>query len=430
MNAFEKIIGYETEKKELARIADVLKNPEYYSKLGAKMPNGLLINGVPGVGKTLMATALIEASERPAFVCRKDKPNGDFVNYIKQTFDKACENAPSIVFLDDMDKFANEEDGKTDAEEYVTVQSCIDEVKDKDVFVLATTNSRRKLPDSLVRVGRFDRTIDVRVPQYKDAVKIIKHYLEDKYIMKDIDPEYIAKLMHNRSCATIETLINEAAVLAGFERCDRITLDHFIRASAETVCRTHPFEIFDGDVDLENGDDVHSEITYHEAGHTVVSELLTPESVTLVAIAHTGGKTATYNKNPYDTKNDQKDIFVSLAGMAALDLKYGKKGSGNLLDLMSAKDSIYFVHSVHAQNGFSFINSGAQSGMSESLKARLDMLTTVELENYYSRTKLILAQNREFLDKVACELAEKKLLTMYDIQRIKKECTIKEADTR
>ena len=129
MSNFDQIIGYEQEKKELNQIADVLKNSDIYKKLGVSSPRGLLLHGEPGVGKTLMANALIAESGRNIFVCRKDRPNGAFVKSIKSIFAQAAEQVPSIVFLDDMDKFANGDSNHRDAEEYVTVQSCIDEYR-------------------------------------------------------------------------------------------------------------------------------------------------------------------------------------------------------------------------------------------------------------------------------------------------------------
>ena len=101
MNEFEKIVGYEPVKKELKQISDSLKNLEKYKKLGVSAPKGLLLYGEPGLGKTLMASSLIEASGCKSFVCRKDKPNGEFINHIKATFEEAMKNEPSIVFLDD-----------------------------------------------------------------------------------------------------------------------------------------------------------------------------------------------------------------------------------------------------------------------------------------------------------------------------------------
>ena len=187
MSKFDMIIGYSAEKKELRQIADTLKNRESYEKLGVSAPRGLLLYGEPGVGKSLMASAVIEASGRQVFVCRKDQPNGDFVKHIKETFDKAIENAPAIVLLDDMDKFANGDERHPDAEEYVTVQSCIDNAKGKEVFVLATVNNMRCLPKSLHRAGRFDRVIEIETPRGNDALAIISHYLKNKKVVADVD---------------------------------------------------------------------------------------------------------------------------------------------------------------------------------------------------------------------------------------------------
>ncbi|MCH5156236.1 MAG: AAA family ATPase, partial [Clostridiales bacterium] len=123
MSEFDKIIGYKDIKSELIRLCDIIRNGEKYKALGVTLSGGLLLDGDPGVGKTLMANCFIKESGRPAFVCRKNKPDGEFVNEIKKTFNEAAENAPSIILLDDMDKFANEDDNHKNAAEYVTVQS-------------------------------------------------------------------------------------------------------------------------------------------------------------------------------------------------------------------------------------------------------------------------------------------------------------------
>ena len=109
MKYFESVIGYEDIKLELSRMLDTIRYPEKYRNLGVKPPAGILLHGAPGVGKTMFSSAFLKAAERPAFVCRKDKPDGEFVIEIKNVFDKAMEAAPSIVLLDDMDKFANED---------------------------------------------------------------------------------------------------------------------------------------------------------------------------------------------------------------------------------------------------------------------------------------------------------------------------------
>lgn len=123
---FNKIIGYEPIKHELDQLCDVLKYPEKYQRLEVQSPSGLILHGKPGLGKNLMAECLIKGSGRNSFTCRKDLPNGEFVKKIKTTFEEAVANAPSIVFLDDVDKFANGDVDFPASEEYVTVQACID----------------------------------------------------------------------------------------------------------------------------------------------------------------------------------------------------------------------------------------------------------------------------------------------------------------
>ena len=136
MSKFDKVVGYEDIKAELIRICDVVKNPEKYDRLGVHMPRGVMLWGDPGVGKSLMAKCFIEESGCKSFTIRKDKPDGDLVNAICDVFAEAKAEGRAIVFLDDLDKFANEDNQHPDAEEYVAVQAGIDTCKDTDVFVL------------------------------------------------------------------------------------------------------------------------------------------------------------------------------------------------------------------------------------------------------------------------------------------------------
>ena len=223
MKAFDKVIGYDDIKMELIRFADVIKNTEKYLKLGVTVPSGLLLYGEPGLGKTLMANCFIAEAGCKVSTLRKDKPNGDFINQIKATFEEAKKKSPVIVFLDDMDKFANEDSNHPNAEEYVTVQACIDECKGQGVFVLATVNDKHCLPDSLLRAGRFDKVIEVNNPSGKDAERIIAYFLSQKQIMGNVDIEELARLMEGRSCAELETVINDAGIYAGFAGKEKST---------------------------------------------------------------------------------------------------------------------------------------------------------------------------------------------------------------
>lgn len=203
MEHFDKIIGYVDIKQELESIVDIMLHPDKYKKLGVSIPHGLMLHGDPGVGKTLMSNCFVAASGRKVFICRKDKPNGDFVKQIKKVFEEAKANAPSIVFLDDIDKFANTEKHLRNTDEFVTIQSCIDDIGENDVFVLATANSISTLPDSLLRAGRFDKTINVRNPVGDDAIEIVKYYLSQKSYV-DVDAEEIAKILCGKSCADLK----------------------------------------------------------------------------------------------------------------------------------------------------------------------------------------------------------------------------------
>ena len=109
MNEFDKVIGYNSIKLELLRLCDIIKNPNKYEKLGVKFPNGVILYGNPGVGKTLFANCFLKECGVKSFICRKNKPDGEFINFIKEIFDEAKRQQPAVILLDDLDKFANED---------------------------------------------------------------------------------------------------------------------------------------------------------------------------------------------------------------------------------------------------------------------------------------------------------------------------------
>ena len=167
MSSFDKVIGYRSIKRELLQICDMMRNRTINEKMGARLPHGLLLYGAPGLGKSLLTNCFMEECGLNTVTVRRDKGGDAFIDSIKQAFTRAKEEAPAIVFLDDMDKFANEDCSHSDAPEYVAVQAGIDDVKETDVFVIATANEICRLPDSLRRSGRFDRKIsDARTYQY------------------------------------------------------------------------------------------------------------------------------------------------------------------------------------------------------------------------------------------------------------------------
>lgn len=242
MSKFDKIIGYENEKEELARLCDTLKNRTKYAKLGMNMPQTLLLYGPPGVGKTLMAKAFIAESKRKVFYCKKDKSDGEFITAIKDTFAEAKKKAPSIIFFDDMDKFAEDNlNQNCNKEEFVAIQSGLEDIRGANVFVIATANEICNLPDSLLRAGRFGRQIHVKVPDYDNSVKIIEHYLAGKNVAEDVQAELLARTLQGKPCAVLEEIMNEAAMYAGFdEEAEKICLEHVEKAIPRVLFKTIP----------------------------------------------------------------------------------------------------------------------------------------------------------------------------------------------
>lgn len=421
MSEFDKIIGYKDVKTELFRICDVIKNADKYKALGVAPIGGLLLDGDPGVGKTLMANCFIKESGRKAFVCRKNKPDGEFVNEIKNVFTEAAGNAPSIILLDDMDKFANEDDYHRNAEEYVTVQSCIDEIKGKDVFVLATTNGTDNLPRSLLRAGRFDYVISVDAPEGKDAVEIVKYYLSQKKAVAEIDAEEIARLLNGKSCAVLETVINTAGQYAGYENKEMIGVDDIIRACLRVIYNAPESTAPHNPVVLER-------TAYHEAGHAVVAEILESGSVDLVSVRKNtgtvGGFTSYHNPDDYwiSKTHMENRVIAILGGKAATELIFGEADTGANNDLHRAFDIVQRFADNYCSYGFGYWEGRDSS--SDRLLRREDRITA-DMETYYARARKILIDNKAFLEALAKRLQEKDTLVSSEIKEIKEKTAAK-----
>ena len=413
-NCFESIIGYRAIKLEVSRILDQLTNPDKYSALGVTEPHGLLLHGVPGVGKSTFANAVVEASGRTVFVCRKDKSNGDFVNEIVHIFDKAAESAPSIILLDDLDKFANEDERRRDSEEFVTVQACIDKVKDKRVFVVATANNIHKLPDSLIRAGRFDHVLELGCPTGKDAEEIVAFYLSKKPFVADLNVKLITRLLEGRSCAELESVINQAGTYAAFDERDKVEMKDMIKSILRIVFKA-PESFDDNAAALPI-------VACHEAGHALVAELLEPGSVNLVtALNHdsfAGGIASVHRDDMYFYSKAMMEnrVMYILAGKAATEIYYGTVDTGAISDLKRAFDIVHRFVDDYCSYGFGqFIFSSCVSN--EALDRR-DSRVASEMDRFYTKTKQLLIENKSKLDKLIARLIEEKTLLGDQVQEI------------
>ena len=415
MSAFDKVIGYETIKSELIQICDMLHNKEIYEELGARLPQGILLYGEPGLGKTLMAKSFIEETGLTAYTVRRNKGDDDFIGDITATFAKAKENAPSIVFLDDLDKFANEDNDHRDAEEYVAVQAGIDEVKHAGVLVLATANDVRRLPVSLVRSGRFDRKFEFKRPSAQDACAIIEYYLSDKKVSASVNMEDLSKMISYSSCAELETILNEAAINAAFERKESIETDDLVRAVLRMQYDSPDNYSRKTSEDLDK-------TALHEAGHLVVCEAVEPGSVGLASLRSSGRDSmGGFIHTCKDLSRRPYHILVSLAGKAAVELYYAESvASGCKSDIERAYTLIRDGMTENATYGFGMVDVSTRvADLSENLNSRSEAVTQAELERFMIKTKDILLRNRAFLEAAKDALLEKETLLYSDIQSIK-----------
>ena len=412
---FKDIIGYEEIKNTLKRILDVINNKEKYKKLGSTIPHGLLLDGSPGVGKSSISRDFVKHSNRKSYTIKKTKSDGDFINYLNKIFEQAKKNQPSIILLDDLDKFS-ESDEKDNKEEYVAVQSLIDDIKDNDIFVIATTNNKNLLPESLLRSGRFDVKLNIKKPNEKDLADIIEHYLKKKKLAKDVNIKNISYILSGASCADLEKICNQAGIYAGYKNNERITMEDLLISSLEWA--------YDTNIDELNKDDKYSiNIAYHEAGHALVGELLQSGSVSFITTLKTnsdkkGMTKLHYNDNYfYDITFMENRIKTLLGGKAATELIFKKCDVGCNSDLHRVYDIARRFVDDYCEFGFnSWFYSHSET--SEKVKQLKDDTTNKLITDFYNEVKELLILNKSKLDNLAQNLNEKKILFQDEIQEI------------
>lgn len=421
MSAFDAIIGYADVKDRLCRIADSLRYGDEYRRFGARPSRGLLLYGPPGVGKSLMARCLIEESGREAYTIRKNADGKEFIDTIKDAFDEAAQRGASIVFLDDLDKFSNGDDRCRDEPEYVTVQSCIDELRDSDMFVLATANDIHKLPCSLLRQGRLGNKIKVQCPKDEDAEKIVAHYLGMRPCIEDVDVELLGRVLSGHSCAELEEVINEAAIIAGYRRADSVSTDDLLHAVLTLL-----FDVDEHASKEEPGLDAphYQSIAYHEAGHVVVSEAIDSGNVTLASMLSCGGSASGFTMgkrlgviNAYEAHEAR--ILISLAGRTSSELFLGIVDMGSGVDMRSAREGVEHLVRSTGRYGAALCRERYES--SDALDSNVESVVAAELNRYLTKAKEILVENADLVKAVANRLLEQRIITMRDIAELKRE---------
>jgi cell division protease FtsH len=413
----EKVIGYDSIKETLRQIADVLKRPEAYKEKGVSMPRGLLMESAPGLGKSLMASILMEESGRKSFVFRRINEGNTFLGEMKDIFDVAKEEAPSILLLEDLNLYV--ESNSPYAPEWACLQACIDETSDADIFVIATTNDTRYMPQSLLRPGRFDYILNLNPPLGKTAEDIVSYYLHDKNLAKDVQISDIVKAMPQVSCATLETVMNLAAINSVYRDHAHVQKEDIIDALLKVVYNLRK-------ADCEEDPQEHQMIAVHEAAHAVVGEVLHSGSIGIITIRGShgaiGGMESGFAVYAKSEEEFQDEIIKTLAGKAGTALIYGIMDIRAAADIKKA-DQLLDIWLCHfAGGGFSGVEP-SENRLSEPRLSYNEAIKSAKLEELYRRAYKILYDNRDFLLAVQKELLEHETLLNSDLAKIRESCT-------
>lgn len=420
MSALDKVIGYKSVVNELQELANVLKNPAPYEALGAKIPRGLIIQGDPGLGKTLMAQCFIEETGWKSLLLRRTASSDKFLDEIQATFDEAKASAPCIVFLDDLDKFANTDQARPNQPEYVTVQSCIDNIAGHKVFVLATANDEyRSVPPSLVRPGRFDKTITLRRPEFDDARQIISYYLESRHIPNTVDADKIAQFP--MTCAELENRINTAAISAIAAGRQSINTTDLLKACLEYVegatwseCDVH---LSWQEAARRRDYEPRARTACHEAGHLLMLELLDPGSANLAALLDTRARMAkgvTMSRRDHDpfvpgVSSEGVKLKIALGGLVAEEIAFGQWSLGSHIDLERATGLAY-EELTHGIGGLQHLGVRRERSPSSEHIARRETAAIDRINREIDEVRSMLMARWELHNRIAQKLFEQGII--------------------
>jgi cell division protease FtsH len=343
---FEDVAGMQAAKGELREIVEFLRSPEKFMRLGAVVPKGVLLIGPPGTGKTLVARAVAGEAGVPFFSISGSEFIQMFVGVgasrVRDMFKTAKENAPCILFIDEIDAVGRMRGaglgGGSDEREQ-TLNQILSEMDGftptETVIVMAATNRPDVLDSALLRPGRFDRHITIDRPTWQGRLQILKVHTRNKPLADDVDLEQIARGMIGMTGADLRNLANEAALLATREGKRFITRSDFERAADRVLIGAKREEVL--------SPDDKKKVAYHEAGHALCAHL-TPHTdplfkVTIVPRGRSGGVTRfspDEERMDYPETRLRGQLVWMMGGRAAERLVYGEATSGASMDLKQA----------------------------------------------------------------------------------------------
>ena len=434
---FDDVAGVDGAKEELREVVDFLKNPEKYTKAGARVPKGVLLLGRPGTGKTLLAKAVAGESGASFFSISGSEFVEMFVGVgasrVRDLFEKAKESSPSIIFIDEIDaigrrRSVGKNSGSNDEREQTLNQLLVEMdgfETDTKVIVLAATNREDVLDPALLRAGRFDRRVTVDAPDLQGRIAILKVHSRNKKLANDVRLEDIAKITPGFVGADLANLLNEAAILAA-------------RRASDTIKMTDLDEAVDkiGMGLGQKGKIIKPEekklLAYHEAGHAIMTEL-TPgadpvHKVTIIPRGDAGGFMMPLPEEKLVTTSKQMlaEIKVLFGGRAAEEIGLDDVSTGAYSDIKRAtKVARVYVESVGMSKKLGPINfensddeySFAPNKSDETVR-EIDLEIRKILTEEYFNTLNTLQDNWSKLEEVVALLLKKETITGDEVRRI------------
>lgn len=436
---FKDVAGLEGAKEEVQEVVDFLKNSEKYTKLGGKIPKGVLLVGPPGTGKTLLAKAVAGEAKVPFF----SLSGSDFVEMfvgvgasrVRDLFAQAKAKSPAIIFIDEIDAIGRARgrgglQGGNDEREN-TLNQLLTEMDgfgtDTNVIVMAATNRADILDKALMRAGRFDRSIYVDLPEMHERREIFDVHLAKIKLAPDIDRDFLAKQTPGFSGADIANVCNEAALIAARNNHEFVTKQDFLDAVDRII----------GGLEKKNKAIKPSEkkrVAFHEAGHATISWLVEHAApllkVTIVPRGRSLGAAWYLPEERSLTTTEQMldEMCATLGGRAAEEVAFGNISTGALSDLERVTKQAQAMVTIYGLSenigNISYYDSSGQSEYSfgkpysEETAKKIDVEIKDIIENQYQRAVAILHENRDKLDALAQKLLEKEVIFREDLEEI------------
>ena len=421
---FDDVAGLEEEKGELIEIVDFLKRPEKYTKMGARVPKGVLLYGKPGTGKTLIAKAIAGEADVP-FISMSGSEfiemfAGLGASRVRKLFERARKLAPCIVFIDEIDAIGSRRTSNSGAEteNNQTLNQLLVEMdgfgSEETIIVLAATNRPEMLDKALLRPGRFDRQITIPNPDLKGRLEILKIHSKDKKLSDDVNLESIAEDTAGFTGAELENILNEAAIVATKNKHEEIENDDIEEAVKKVTVGLEKKERVISDKDKRL-------TAYHEAGHAVVSRYLPTQTnvkeVSIIPRGVAGGYTM-YKSNEdkyFISKTEMEEKLVALLGGRAAEklvLNDISTGASNDIEVATniAKDmvTVYGMSEIigpiclkDSEGNFEYqlLGNNMEDVVGQEVKKLIDIA--------YQKAQQILLQNMNLLHAIASELIAK-----------------------